>query len=104
MPVYVMLTRLTSQGAQTLKHNPQRIMDVDQQLAGMGLKILDQYAVLGRYDFVNIVEAPDDATIARISLELSSRGSIHIETMRGVPVGEFVAGLKKEAVGATAGG
>lgn len=95
MPHYVMLTRLTHQGAETLKRDPERILEVDEQLAGMGLKVLTQYATLGRYDFVNVVEAPDDQAIARVSVELASRGSIRIETMRALPVEELIAGLKQ---------
>ena len=95
MAHYVMLTRLTEQGAQTLKRNPQHLFEVDKQLAEMGLKVLHQYAVLGRYDFVNIVEAPDDVSIAGVSLELASRGSIRIETMRAIPVEELIDGLKQ---------
>lgn len=94
MPTYVMLTRLTDHGAKTVKANPERIMEVDAQLGEMGLTVLQQYAVLGRYDFVNIVEAPDDMTIARIALELASRGSIRIETMAAMPVQDLIGGLK----------
>ncbi len=94
MPTYVMLTRLTEHGAKTLKDNPERILEVDSELGDMGLKVLQQFAVLGRYDFVNIVEAPDDAAIGRISIELASRGSIRIETLRAIPVEDFIAGLQ----------
>lgn len=94
MPLYVMLTRLTDQGAKTIKANPERILEVDSQLGDMGLKVLQQYAVLGHYDFVNIVEAPDDRTIARISIELASRGSIRIETLAAMPVEDFIGSLR----------
>ncbi len=94
MPVYVMLTRLTEEGAKTLKKHPERIIEVDSELDGMGLKVIQQYALLGRYDFVNIVEAPDDATVARVSLELASRGSIRIETLRAMPVEDLISGLQ----------
>jgi uncharacterized protein with GYD domain len=94
MPLYVMLTRLTDQGAQSIKSNPERILEVDGQLAEMGLEVKQQYAVLGRYDFVNIVEAPDDGTIARISIELASRGSIRIETLAAMPVEDFITSIK----------
>ncbi|HSK47741.1 MAG TPA: GYD domain-containing protein [Coriobacteriia bacterium] len=94
MPVYVMLTRLTEQGAATIKSKPERILEVDSQLGEMGLKVMQQYAVLGRYDFVNIVEAPDNATVARIALELASRGSIHIETLAAMPVEDLIGTLK----------
>lgn len=94
MPVYVMLTRLTDHGAKTVKENPERILEVDSQLSDMGLKVIQQYAVLGRYDFVNIVEAPDQMTLARIALELASRGSIRIETMAAIPVEDLIGGLR----------
>lgn len=94
MPLYVMLSRLTDHGAKTVKANPERIMEVDAQLGEMGLNVLQQYAVLGRYDFVNIVEAPDDITVARIALELASRGSVRIETLAALPVEELINGLK----------
>lgn len=94
MPLYVMLTRLTDHGAKTIRENPGRILEVDSELGDMGLRVLQQYAVLGRYDFVNIVEAPDDAAIGRISIELASRGSIRIETLRAMPVEDFISGLE----------
>lgn len=94
MPLYVMLTRLTDDGAKTLKSNPDRILEVDSQLADMGVTVVQQYAVLGRYDFVNVVEAPDDMTVARSAIELASRGSIRIETMSAMPVEDLIGGLK----------
>ena len=94
MPRYVMLTRLTDQGAETIKKNPDRILEVDEQLEEMGLLVLQQYAVLGQYDFVNIVEAPDDLTIAKIALELGSRGSLRIQTLPAIPVQDLISGLK----------
>ncbi len=94
MPLYVMLTRLTDQGARTLKEDPGRIKDVDNQLGEMGLKVLHQYAVLGKYDFVNIVEAPDEDVIVRASVELASRGSVRVETMAAIGVDEFIEILK----------
>jgi len=93
MPLFVMLTRLTDHGAKTLKENPMRMLEVDGQLAEMGVKVLHQYAVLGRFDFVNIVEAPDAATVAKASLELASRGSIHIETMPAMSAEELISTL-----------
>lgn len=95
MPLYVMLSRLTDKGAETIKSNPERILEVDGQLSEMGLQVKEQYAVLGRFDFVNIVEAPDGATIARVSIELASRGSIRLETLAAMPVEDFISSLKK---------
>ncbi len=94
MPHYVMLSRLTDEGAKTLKHDPERILEVDKEMEGLGVKVLQQFATLGGYDFVNVVEAPDDLTVARASLELGSRGSIHIETLPAIPVADLIAALK----------
>ena len=94
MPKYVMLTRLTDEGAQTIKRNPERIKEVDSELSSMGVSVLEQYAVLGPYDFVNIVEAPDNLTVAKAALDLGARGSIRIQTLPAIPVDEFIAGLK----------
>jgi uncharacterized protein with GYD domain len=90
MPTYIMLSRLTESGAETIRKNPGRIQEVNRELESMGVRVLQQYAVLGPYDFVNIVEAPDVGTVMRASVELSSRGSVRIETLAAVPMDEFV--------------
>lgn len=94
MPRYVMLTRLTDQGAKTVKKHPEHVLEVNDELKEMGLTVLEQYAVLGPYDFVNIVEAPDDLTVAKVALELGSRGSLRVETLAAIPVKDLVEGLK----------
>jgi len=93
MAIYVMLTTLTDQGRKTIKENPERIREVGQEVEAMGAKILAQYAVLGPYDFINILEAPDNKTIARISLELSARGTVQTMTMAALTLDEFISGL-----------
>jgi uncharacterized protein with GYD domain len=94
MPVYVMLTKLTEEGARTIKTTPQRIKAVSKELEGYGVRVLQQYATLGRYDFVNVVEAPDTVTMARASVEMSARGSVHIETLAAVPVDNLIERLR----------
>jgi len=94
MPKFIMLSSLTDGGAATIKKNPDRILEVNKDVEALGGKVLDQYAVLGEYDFVNVLEAPDMETIARISVELGSRGSVHIKTLVAIPVDEFIARLK----------
>jgi uncharacterized protein with GYD domain len=94
MPVYVMLSRLTDEGARTIKHNPDRITEVDAELEAMGVKVLQQYAVLGEYDFVNIVEAPDNMTITKASLEMGSRGSVRITTLPAIEAADLIAAHK----------
>jgi len=81
METYIMLSKLTDQGRKTLKENPNRIKEVNKEVEGMGGKVVAQYAVLGPYDFVNVVEAPDNKTIAKISVELGARGTVEIITL-----------------------
>ena len=94
MATYVMLSRLTDQGARTVKEHPAHILEVNDELAAMGVTVLQQYATLGRVDFVNIVEAADTETVTRASLELGARGSIRIETLPAIPVADLIAMLK----------
>lgn len=94
MATYIMLSSLTDEGAKTIKKHPERIKEVNKELEAMGVKVMAQYAVLGPYDFVNVVEAPDNNTIARVSAELGARGSIKIMTLAAVPIDEFIASLK----------
>lgn len=94
MAVYVMLTTLTDEGRKTLKKNPDRIKEVNKEVEDMGAKIVAQYAVLGQYDFVNILEAPDNKTIARVSVELGARGTMMGMTLAAFSVDEFIASLK----------
>ena len=93
MPTYIMLSKLTSEGVSTVKNNPQRIREVNQELEQLGATVTAQWATLGRFDFVNVVEAPDDATMARVSFELGSRGTALYETLAAFPVDDFIAQL-----------
>ena len=90
MATYVMLSSLTDEGAKTIKNNPARIKEVNAELEKLGVRVTAQYATLGPYDFVNIIEAPDNATVARVSAELASRGTIKLTTLPAIPVDDFV--------------
>jgi len=94
MGTYIMLSTLTDEGAKTIKKNPGRIKEVNKEIEALGVKVIAQYAVLGPYDFVNIVEAPDNETVARVSAELASRGRIKIQTLAAVPIDDFIATFK----------
>jgi uncharacterized protein with GYD domain len=93
LPLYVMLTTLTPEGVQTLKNNPARINEVNKEVEQLGASVKAQWAVLGQYDFVNVVEAPDEKTMARVSLELGSRGTARYESLAAIPIDEFIAAL-----------
>jgi len=95
MATYIMLSTLTDDGRKTLKSKPVRIKEVNKEIEAMGAKVVAQYAVLGPNDFVNVVEAPNNAAIGRISVELGSRGTVHFLTMPALPIDEFIASLKK---------
>jgi uncharacterized protein with GYD domain len=81
METYIMLTKLTDEGRKTLKQNPKRTQEVNKEVENMGGKVVAQYPVLGLYDFVNVVQAPDNKTIAKISVELGSRGTMEVMTL-----------------------
>jgi uncharacterized protein with GYD domain len=93
MPVYIMLTSLTAQGVQTLKSNPDRLREVNRDVEELGAKVLHQWATLGPFDFVNVVEAPDSATIARVSIALGARGSAKLQTMPALEIDELLGVL-----------
>jgi len=93
MPTFVLLSTLTPEGVQTVKNNPTRIREVNKEVEQLGATVTAQWATLGRFDFVNIVEAPDELTIARVSLELGSRGTAKYESLVAIPVDEFIAAL-----------
>jgi len=94
MPIYVALSNLTEEGSKTIKKNPERIKEVNKDVEALGCKIVAQYALLGQYDFVNILEAPDNDTIVRMSIEIGSRGSIQMQTLPAVPIDQLIADLK----------
>ncbi|MCD6317927.1 GYD domain-containing protein [Candidatus Aerophobetes bacterium] len=95
MAIYLMFTTLTSEGRKTLREKPERIKEVNKEVEKMGVKILHQYAVLGPYDFVNILDAPSNEVISKVAVELSSRGTIQTMTLAIIPVDEFIQILKK---------
>jgi uncharacterized protein with GYD domain len=93
MPTYIMLSTLTPEGVQTVKKNPQRILEVNDEVQELGATVKAQWATLGKVDFVSVVDAPDASTIARVSVELGSRGTGQYETLTAIPIEDFVAAL-----------
>ena len=93
MPTFIMLSRLSPEGVQTIKNNPQRIKEVNREIEQLGAEVKAQWATLGQFDFVNVVDAPDEQTMARISLELGSRGTAKYESLPAIPVDDFISSL-----------
>ena len=95
MPKYLMLTKLTAQGVQTLKANPARLREVNRDVEELGATVLHQWATIGEYDFVNIVEAPDAATIAKVSLALGARGSAKLQSLELLEVDALIEAFER---------
>ena len=95
MAIYIMMTTLTDEGRKTTKANPQRILEVNREVENMGVKILAQYAVLGQFDFLNILEAETNEDVAKLAMELGSRGTLQTTTLAAMELDEFIASLKK---------
>ena len=93
MPTFIMLSTLTPEGVQTVKNNQQRIKEVNREIEQLGATVKAQWATLGHFDFVNVVEAPDESTMSRVSLELGSRGTARYETLTAIPIDDFISGL-----------
>jgi uncharacterized protein with GYD domain len=93
MPTYIMLSTLTPEGVQTVKNNPQRIKEVNKEIEQIGAKVIAQWATLGQFDFVNVIEAPDDKTMSKVSLELGSRGTARYQSLAAIPIDEFIAAI-----------
>jgi len=93
VPVFILLSRLTLQGVQTLKSNPERLLEVNKDVEELGAKVLHQWATLGEFDFVNVIEAPDVETVAKVSVALGARGSTRIETLPALEIEHFLETL-----------
>ena len=96
MPTYLMLSTLTEKGTQTLNSNPARLREVNRDVEELGARVLHQWASLGKYDFVNVVEAPDELTMANLSVKLGARGSVRFETLTLIPVDDLLSTIEGE--------
>lgn len=93
MPKYIMLSTLGPEGMHTLSEHPRRLKEVNVEVEAMGVRVLEQYAVLGQYDFVNILEAPDEATMAKVAVMLGARGTLKTLTLTVLPIDDFIDAL-----------
>jgi uncharacterized protein with GYD domain len=94
MPIYILLSRLSQQGVQTIQSNPARLKEVNSDVEELGAKVIHQWATLGQFDFVIVVEAPDSETIAKVSVALGARGSTRIETLPALTIDDFVSTIQ----------
>ena len=94
MPKFAMLSTLGPDGSARLSENPERLREVSQEVEAMGVTVLQQFAVLGQWDFLNIIEAPDEVTMAKVATTLASRGTLKTMTLPIIDIDTFIAGLK----------
>ena len=94
MAIYILLSRLSQQGVATLKSNPDRLSEVNRDVEELGARVLHQWATLGEFDFVNVVDAPDIAAVAKVSVALGARGSTKIETLPALEIEDFLRTLE----------
>lgn len=95
MSVYLMLTTLTDTGRKAIQEDPEALQGINKEMELMGVKIIDQYALLGQYDFVNIVEAPSNETIAKLAIRLSARGMYQTLTLAAITINDLIETLKE---------
>jgi uncharacterized protein with GYD domain len=95
MGLYIMMSNLTDEGRKTVKANPQRIKEVNREVESMGVRVVAQYVVLGQYDFINVIEAPDNETVAKLALELGSRGTLHTSTLAALTLDDFIKTVER---------
>jgi Uncharacterized conserved protein len=99
MGTYILLSKLTSEGRKVIKDRPGRIKEVAKELEGVNVRVVEQYATLGPYDFINIVEAPDNETIGKVSVDLCSRGTVEITTLAALTVDSFISSISSLRTG-----
>jgi uncharacterized protein with GYD domain len=95
MTTYVMLSTLGPDGWETLRQNPDRVTAVRDEVEALGLRVVAQYALMGQYDFLNIIEAPDEQTMAKAAIMLAARGTMRTTTMQAINVDDLIATLKE---------
>lgn len=93
MPTYILFSVLSPQGIQTLRATPERVLEVNREIEEMGATVVQQWALLGSYDFMTIVEAPDERVLMRVSSELAARGSALVESITVIPVDDLIGDL-----------
>jgi len=91
-----MLTTLTDAGRKAMQEDPETLREVNKEVEHMGVKILDQYALLGQYDFVNILEAPSNEAIAKLAIRMSAKGTTQTMTLAAITLDDLIAALKKK--------
>jgi uncharacterized protein with GYD domain len=97
MARYLQLVLLTDKGRRNFEDDPEWISEVNKHVELLGCKVLTQYALLGQYDFVNLIEAPSDEVAAKLAIKLSATGNFQPLTLAAIPMENLVSSLKKDS-------
>jgi uncharacterized protein with GYD domain len=97
--LYILLSTMTAEGSRRLHTEPDRLNQVNEELQEVGCKVVAQYATMGPYDFVTVIDAPDNESAALLSADMSSRGTVRIVSMPAFPVADFLGRLKGRTQG-----
>ena len=93
MPLFVMLSTLGPDGSATLQENPGRLAEVNRDVEAMGVKVIHQWALLGPYDFINVIEAPDQLTMSKVATTLAARGTLKTQTFGAIEIEDLIKAL-----------
>ena len=93
MPIYILLSTLTTHGVECIVEQPSCLREIAMDIENLGVKVLDQYATLGQFDFVHVIDAPDNETVARVSMELIARGHIKPLSLPTISINDFISRL-----------
>jgi uncharacterized protein with GYD domain len=97
MPVYVMLTTLTDAGRKVIQEDPEKLREINNEVEFMGVEVLDQFALLGQYDFLNVLVAPNNEAIAKLAIRLSAKGTTQTLTLAAIDIEDLIKALKQRA-------
>ena len=93
--MYAMLSTLGPDGMATLRDHPERLLEVNAEVEALGVRVEKQYALLGGYDFLNVLDAPDEQTLAKVAVMLGARGTLKTQTLLAIPIEEFIAAVRR---------
>jgi uncharacterized protein with GYD domain len=95
MAIYLLLSTLTGEGRKAIEEYPERLKELNKEVEYLGVKIVAQYALLGQYDFVSIVEAPSNEKAAELAIHMSA-GGLQSLTLAAIPLDRLIEQLKKK--------
>ena len=97
MATFIRLVSMTEQGVKNILKFSEQVAEAKKILEANNARFIEVYATLGRYDFVAIIDAPDEKAIAKVSALIASQGNFRAETLPAVPLEEFTKAIETKA-------